>query len=168
MGHGFCKGDPRVGASGDSSRLGAEQEGSAAGVRYQRPRFLLLGATLGGGGCISGSSWTETPVEGRGVEGGGGRVVGSQHHPRQGASSKGTPGLRLQGFWSFPQNPLSSHTFTQDRFLRRVFAVCVQAQLHPTLCDPVEGNPPGSSIRGIPQARILEWVAISFSKTQRR
>jgi len=33
----------------------------------------------------------------------------------------------------------------------------------PTLCDPVDGNPPGSSIPGILQARTLEWAAISFS-----
>ena len=33
----------------------------------------------------------------------------------------------------------------------------------PTLRDPIDGNPPGSPIPGIPQARTLEWVAISFS-----
>ena len=33
----------------------------------------------------------------------------------------------------------------------------------PTLCDPTDGSPPGSAISGILQARILEWVAISFS-----
>ena len=38
------------------------------------------------------------------------------------------------------------------------------AQSRPTLCDPVACTPPGSSIRGILQARILEWVAISFSR----
>ena len=32
-----------------------------------------------------------------------------------------------------------------------------------TLCDPIDGSPPGSSVSGILQARILEWVAISFS-----
>ena len=32
-----------------------------------------------------------------------------------------------------------------------------------TLCDPMNGSPPGSSIPGILQARTLEWVAISFS-----
>ena len=32
-----------------------------------------------------------------------------------------------------------------------------------TLCDPIDGNPPGSSVHGILQARTLEWVAISFS-----
>ena len=36
-------------------------------------------------------------------------------------------------------------------------------QLCPTLCDPKDCSPPGSSVRGILQARILEWVAISFS-----
>ena len=38
------------------------------------------------------------------------------------------------------------------------------AQLCLTLCDPVDCSPPGSSIHGILQARILEWVAISFSR----
>ena len=36
-------------------------------------------------------------------------------------------------------------------------------QLCPTLCDPTDGSPPGSSVPGILQARTLEWVAISFS-----
>ena len=40
---------------------------------------------------------------------------------------------------------------------------CVSRQLCPTLCDPIEGSPPGSPIPGILQARTLEWVAISFS-----
>ena len=34
------------------------------------------------------------------------------------------------------------------------------SQLQPTLCDPVDGSPPGSSVHGISPARILEWVAI--------
>ena len=37
------------------------------------------------------------------------------------------------------------------------------AQLCPTLCDPMDCSLPGSSVHGILQARILEWVAISFS-----
>ena len=36
-------------------------------------------------------------------------------------------------------------------------------QLCPTLCDPIDGSPPGSSVPGTLQARILEWFAISFS-----
>ena len=33
----------------------------------------------------------------------------------------------------------------------------------PTLCDPIDGSPPGSAVPGILQARTLEWVAISSS-----
>ena len=33
----------------------------------------------------------------------------------------------------------------------------------PTLCDPIDGSPPGSSVHRILQARTLQWVAISFS-----
>ena len=36
-------------------------------------------------------------------------------------------------------------------------------QLCPTLCDPIDGSPPGSCVHGILQARVLEWVAIAFS-----
>ena len=38
------------------------------------------------------------------------------------------------------------------------------AQSCPTLGDPMDSSPPGSSVRGISQARILEWVAISSSR----
>ena len=42
--------------------------------------------------------------------------------------------------------------------------MCVCCQLCLTLCDPIDCSPPGSSVHGISQARILEWVAISFSR----
>ena len=42
-------------------------------------------------------------------------------------------------------------------------AAAKSLQSCPTLCDPIDGNPPGSSVPGALQARILEWVAISFS-----
>ena len=38
----------------------------------------------------------------------------------------------------------------------------------PTLCDPIDGSPPGSPVPGILQARTLEWVAISFSNAGKR
>ena len=41
---------------------------------------------------------------------------------------------------------------------------CLVALLCLTLCDPMDCSPPGSSVHGICQARILEWVAISFSR----
>ena len=42
-------------------------------------------------------------------------------------------------------------------------AAAKSLQLCPTLCDPIDGSPPGSPVPGILQARTLEWVAISFS-----
>ena len=42
-------------------------------------------------------------------------------------------------------------------------AAAKSLQSCPTLCDPIDGSPPGSPIPGILQSRTLEWVAISFS-----
>ena len=42
-------------------------------------------------------------------------------------------------------------------------AAAKSLQSCPTLCDPINGRPPGSPVPGILQARTLEWVAISFS-----
>ena len=46
--------------------------------------------------------------------------------------------------------------------------VCSVVQLCLTLCDPVDCRPPGSSVHGIFQARILEWVAISYPRGSSR
>ena len=43
-------------------------------------------------------------------------------------------------------------------------AAAKSLQSCPTLCDPIDGSPPGSPVPGILQARTPEWVAISFSK----
>ena len=42
-------------------------------------------------------------------------------------------------------------------------AAAESLQSCPTLCDPIDGSPPGSPMPGILQARTLEWVTISFS-----
>ena len=55
----------------------------------------------------------------------------------------------------------------KEKLFRSQHAAAVAAkslQSCPTLCDPIDGSPPGSPIPGILQARTLEWVAISFSK----
>ena len=43
-------------------------------------------------------------------------------------------------------------------------AIAKSLQLCPTLCDPIDGSPPGCPVPGILQAGTLEWVAISFTK----
>ena len=49
------------------------------------------------------------------------------------------------------------------RVLAAAAAAAKSLQLCLTLCDPIDGSPPGSSIHGIFQARVLERVAIAFS-----
>ena len=44
-------------------------------------------------------------------------------------------------------------------------AAAKSLQSCPTLCDPIDGSPPGSPVHGIFQARVLEWGAIAFSVT---
>ena len=49
-------------------------------------------------------------------------------------------------------------------FLNTAAAAAKSLQSCPTLCDPMDYSPPGSSVHGIFQARVLKWVAIAFSK----
>ena len=46
-------------------------------------------------------------------------------------------------------------------------AAAKSLQSYPTLCDPIDGSPPGSPVPGILQARTREWVAISFSNARK-
>ena len=67
-------------------------------------------------------------------------------------------------FWNEPTplNRLSIKTgFCSPAMTAAAAAKSLQSC--PTLCDPIDGSPPGSPIPGILQARTLEWVAISFS-----
>ena len=63
------------------------------------------------------------------------------------------------------RNPLCSSLFTPNPLsVNPLESKSEVAQSCPTLCDPMDCSPPGSSIHGILQARTLEWVAISFSR----
>ena len=56
------------------------------------------------------------------------------------------------------------NTFSSAYLLPVAAAAAAKSlQSCPTLCDPIDGSPPGSPVPGILQARTLEWVAISFS-----
>ena len=48
-------------------------------------------------------------------------------------------------------------------FIHAMLCYAKSLQSCPTLCDPIDGSPPGSPVPGILQARTLEWAAISFS-----
>jgi len=55
------------------------------------------------------------------------------------------------------------HKYTLKCILIHTAAAAKLLQSCPTLCDPIDSSAPGPSVPGILQARILEWVAISFS-----
>ena len=65
------------------------------------------------------------------------------------------------------QDPRSQIDGTENRELTLINYLAAAAeslQLCPTLCDPIDGSPPGSPVPGILQARTLESVAIAFSE----
>ena len=67
------------------------------------------------------------------------------------------PEIKLPTFLGSPKKQESS------RKTSAAAAAAKSLQSCPTLCDPIDGSPPGSPVPGILQARTLEWVAISFS-----
>ena len=60
-------------------------------------------------------------------------------------------------------NKMATPTYQRVCVCVCVCMLCV-AQLCPTLCDPMDCSLPGSPVSGIFQSRILEWVAIPFSR----
>ena len=62
---------------------------------------------------------------------------------------------------ALPSNSLSVEPPGKSSLV--IAAAAKSLQSCPSLCDPIDGNPPGSDIPGILQARTLDWVAISFS-----
>ena len=61
--------------------------------------------------------------------------------------------------------PLNANSMKSLSAFRSIYSAATAKWLQscPTLCDPIDGSPPGAPVPGILQARILEWVAISFS-----
>ena len=92
-------------------------------------------------------------------------------------SSESTLRTRWPKYWSFSFSISPSSEYpglipfrmdwldllTVQRTLKKCLAIAKSLQSCPTLCDLIDGSPPGSPVPGIPQARTLEWVAISFS-----
>ena len=65
--------------------------------------------------------------------------------------------VQVTGTWI--QSPALNHPRYKENRI-----ICLVAKSRLTLCDPMDCSLPGSSVHGILQGRILEWVAISFSK----
>ena len=62
------------------------------------------------------------------------------------------------------KNPSSFAIGSNFHLVPIALCICLHAQSCPTLCNPMDWRLAGSSVHGISQARILEWVAISFSR----
>ena len=72
-------------------------------------------------------------------------------------------GTKLKKRMQFlPSRNLDPNSIVKAKFFIAA-AAAKSLQSCPTLCDPIDGSPSGSSVPGILQARTLEWVAISFS-----
>ena len=66
--------------------------------------------------------------------------------------------------YEFEDTRIGDNEFFRFRFKEFSAAAAAKSpQSCLTLCDPIDGSPPGSPIPGILQARTLEWLAISFS-----
>ena len=85
------------------------------------------------------------------------------------------PGLATRSIYDIMESGFLKNPFWLYFFLFFLFQICfifkrnwkqpsvLLTKLCPTLCDPMDCSPPGSSVHGVLQATILEWVAISFS-----
>ena len=72
-------------------------------------------------------------------------------------------GNLISGSSAFSKSSFNIWKFSVHILLKPAAATAKSLQLCPTVCDPTDGSPPGSSVPEILQARTLEWVAISFS-----
>ena len=96
-----------------------------------------------------------------------GQAVMAKHLLSRKPSEAASDGDREDPSCEFRREYFSTHSLPPT--VPHLMCVCVCAcvlvsQSCPTLCDPMDCNPPGSSVHGILQARIQEYVAISFSR----
>ena len=131
-------GDPPSGLS-QSAALGGRRRGLSCGAVEARPPPTAVIKELRAQGVAS----LRRPADSR-------VRLPDPHHPRENR---------------FFCRPLQHSCFQSQMKLGAAAAKSLQSC--PTLCDPVDSSPPGSSVPGILQTRVLEWVAISFSKIGR-
>ena len=96
-------------------------------------------------------------------------VGGRQRWEEAGRGGKKKSSLCLHTcIFTSPLNCLITVSDQKDAYFCFIYSwyvfMCLVAQWCPTLCDPMDCSLPGCSVHGISQARILEWVAIPFSR----
>ena len=118
--------------------------------------------------CFSLAAWSRARCQPQGCREGEmrqryGRIVEQSHSPWEGTLSS----LSLFVFDPKAHAPCCIYQTSLSCFLR-VWLRAKWLQSHPTLCDPMNCGPPSSSVRGILQASILEWVAMPSSRESSR
>ena len=74
------------------------------------------------------------------------------------------PGASIHGIFQARVLEWVAIAFSGELKTQNLAAAAKSLQSCPTLSNPIDGSPPGSPVPGIRKARILEWVAISFSR----
>ena len=72
--------------------------------------------------------------------------------------------LSVSSYWCLKSVSRQTYRFWHQVWVWMVSSVVLVAQSYPTLCNPMDCSLPGSSVHGILQARILEWIAIPLSR----
>ena len=102
--------------------------------------------------------------QGRRWSGGESRDGAGEKGPGEAGGGAGWPGGSVGGEKRAEFRKVFCHDISFLLLLSLMTINTLVAQLFPSLCGPIDCSPSGSSIHGILQARILEWVAIPFSR----
>ena len=121
---------------------------------------LHLARTLGAGACSACLPWVSQKT--RGTKDWRGSNPSEGGHTHDELTTVWLHLLEKEGKCAICVNLLQKLETTRNLELVMIVKVSA-AQLCLTLCDPMDCSPPGSSVHGILQTRMLEWVAISFS-----
>ena len=115
-------------------------------IRYEHYRYSHLGISHCRKIC-------QIPGSGRSPGKGTGNPL--QYSYLENSMDRGAWKARVQGAAKY----ISAYTWNLEKW----YAAAKPLQSCSTLCDPIDGSPPGSPVPGILQERTLEWIAISFS-----
>ena len=74
--------------------------------------------------------------------------------------------ISFRNFVLLKKSPIHSSHMVIPHFFQTSIFLAKSLQSCPTLCEPIDGSPPGSAVPGILQARVLEWGAIAFSPSK--
>ena len=90
-------------------------------------------------------------------------VAQSRTRLKQLSSSSSSSWFKSENFQTYSTTYNKQLNLKTQSYIKQIATAAKSLQSCPTLCDPIDGSPPGFPVPGTLQARTLEWVAISFS-----